>query len=170
MALSGVRSSWLMLARNCDLCWLASASWRLFSSISSNSRAFSIAITAWSAKVATSSICLSVNGRTSARVSVNTPTGTPSRSIGTPSMVRNLAELLRFWPIEFGIGSGHPEYGRCVPSTRARPVPVLRAGFDRLVLDVFEKGHRKTEGDRAVEMITFLLRDRAHVGIAQPGC
>ena len=24
MALSGVRSSWLMLARNCDLCWLAS--------------------------------------------------------------------------------------------------------------------------------------------------
>jgi putative ABC transport system substrate-binding protein len=36
--LSGVRSSWLMLARNCDLCWLASASWRLLSWISSNSR------------------------------------------------------------------------------------------------------------------------------------
>ena len=31
MALSGVRSSWLILARNCDLCWLASASWRLLS-------------------------------------------------------------------------------------------------------------------------------------------
>ena len=31
---------------------------------SSNSRAFSMAITAWSAKVVTSSICLSVNGRT----------------------------------------------------------------------------------------------------------
>ena len=41
MALSGVRSSWLMLARNCDLCWLASASWRLLSSISLNSCAFS---------------------------------------------------------------------------------------------------------------------------------
>jgi hypothetical protein len=27
MALSGVRSSWLMLARNCDLCWLASTRW-----------------------------------------------------------------------------------------------------------------------------------------------
>ena len=25
MALSGVRSSWLMLARNCDLCWLANS-------------------------------------------------------------------------------------------------------------------------------------------------
>ena len=34
---------------------------------SSNSRAFSMAITAWSAKVSTSSICLSVNGRTSVR-------------------------------------------------------------------------------------------------------
>ena len=64
MALSGVRSSWLILARNCDLCWLASASWRLLSWISSNSRTFSIAITAWSAKVVTSSICLVVNGRT----------------------------------------------------------------------------------------------------------
>ena len=32
--------------------------------ISSNSRTFSIAITAWSAKVSTSSICLSVNGCT----------------------------------------------------------------------------------------------------------
>ena len=51
MALSGVRSSWLMLARNCDLCWLASASWRLLSWISSNSRTFSMAIAAWSAKV-----------------------------------------------------------------------------------------------------------------------
>ena len=51
MALSGVRSSWLILARNCDLCWLASASCRLLSWISSNSRTFSIAITAWSAKV-----------------------------------------------------------------------------------------------------------------------
>jgi len=40
MALSGVRSSWLMLARNCDLRSLASASCRLFSSISLNSLAF----------------------------------------------------------------------------------------------------------------------------------
>src|SRR5215469_14910391 len=64
MALSGVRSSWLILARNCDLCWLASSSCRLLSWISSNSRTFSMAITAWSAKVVASSICLSVNGRT----------------------------------------------------------------------------------------------------------
>src|ERR1700730_13271967 len=51
MALSGVRNSWLMLARNCDLCWLASASCRLLSSISWNRRAFWIASTDWAAKV-----------------------------------------------------------------------------------------------------------------------
>ena len=45
------------------------SSWRLLSWISSNSRTFSIAITAWSAKVVASSICLSVNGRTRRRVS-----------------------------------------------------------------------------------------------------
>ena len=51
MALSGVRSSWLMLARNCDLCWLATSSSRPFASISWNSRAFWIASTDWAAKV-----------------------------------------------------------------------------------------------------------------------
>jgi hypothetical protein len=40
------RSSWLMLATNCDLCSLASASCLFLSWISSNSRTFSIAITA----------------------------------------------------------------------------------------------------------------------------
>jgi hypothetical protein len=58
---------------------------------SSNSRTFSIAITAWSAKVVTSSICLSVNGSTVLRVKTSTPVGVPSRSIGTPRTVRTLA-------------------------------------------------------------------------------
>src|SRR5215831_10639039 len=71
-----------MLARNCDLCWLASSSCRLLSWISSNSRTFSIAIAAWSAKAVTSSICLSVNGLTVVRVTLNIPIGTPSRRIG----------------------------------------------------------------------------------------
>src|SRR5438105_4472907 len=43
-ALSGVRSSWLMLARNSLLCCDASASWRDFSAISANSRARRIAL------------------------------------------------------------------------------------------------------------------------------
>ena len=45
-------------------CSSASVSSRVRACTSSNSRTFSIAITAWSAKVSTSSICLSVNGRT----------------------------------------------------------------------------------------------------------
>ena len=45
-------------------CSSASESSRVRACTSSNSRTFSIAITAWSAKVVTSSICLSVNGRT----------------------------------------------------------------------------------------------------------
>ena len=43
----------------------ASLSARLRRSDSENSRAFSIAITAWSAKLSSSAICCSVNGRTS---------------------------------------------------------------------------------------------------------
>ena len=47
---------------------------RLLSWISLNRRAFWIAITAWSAKVCRSAICLSENGRTSARRTVIAPT------------------------------------------------------------------------------------------------
>ena len=50
-----------MLARNCDLCWLASSSWRLAPWSSLNSLAFSMAITAWSAKVCKSAYCLSLD-------------------------------------------------------------------------------------------------------------
>src|SRR5262249_45827329 len=88
MALSGVRSLWLILARNCDLCWLALSSCRVLSWISSNKRTFSMAIAAWSAKVVTSSTCLSENGCTSERDKVSTPIGMPSRNIGTARTVR----------------------------------------------------------------------------------
>ena len=72
-------------------CSNASESSRVRACTSSNSRTFSIAITAWSAKVWTSSICLSVNGCTSARANTSTPINLPSRSIGTPSRVRPAA-------------------------------------------------------------------------------
>ena len=55
---------------------------------SPSSRAFSIAMTAWSAKVRTSSICRSVNGSTRFRERVIAPSTAPSRSSGTPSTVR----------------------------------------------------------------------------------
>ena len=48
-----------------------------------NRRTFSTAMTAWSAKVFSSSISLSENGPGSARATAMTPMGAPSRSIGT---------------------------------------------------------------------------------------
>src|ERR1700704_2914484 len=59
MALSGVRSSWFILATNCDLCSLAISNWRLLFWISLSNRPFSMAMTACRAKLVTSSICLS---------------------------------------------------------------------------------------------------------------
>jgi hypothetical protein len=55
---------------------------------SPSSRAFSIAITAWSAKVRTNSICRSLNGSIRCRASTIVPITSPSRSRGTPSAVR----------------------------------------------------------------------------------
>jgi hypothetical protein len=56
--------------------------------VSDSRRTFWIAITAWSANVATSSRSRVENGRTSVRHMTNTPTGSPSRSMGTPKMLR----------------------------------------------------------------------------------
>src|SRR5215467_287744 len=58
---------------------------------SSNSRTFSIAITAWSAKVSTNSISFFVKGRTRLRHRMITPMGMPSRISGTPSPDRKPA-------------------------------------------------------------------------------
>ena len=51
MAFSGVRSSWDMFARNCDLCWLAPPARGSSPGPAANSRAFSIARTDWLANV-----------------------------------------------------------------------------------------------------------------------
>ncbi len=47
-----------------------------------------MAITAWSAKVCSSAICFSLNGRTSVRRIIIAPTAAPSRNSGTASDVR----------------------------------------------------------------------------------
>ena len=69
-------------------CSSASVSSRLRASSAWNSRAFSMAMTAWLAKAASRSICSGVNARTSWRQIEMTPTGTPSRSSGTQTPVR----------------------------------------------------------------------------------
>jgi len=71
--------------------WRSSASvisaLRVWSSL--NNRTFSIAITAWSAKVLSSATCFSVNNPGVARVTEMTPIALPSRSIGACMIARN---------------------------------------------------------------------------------
>ena len=56
--------------------------------VSLNRRTFSIAITAWSAKVWSSATCRSVKSSTLVRRRLIDPIATPSRNIGTTSCVR----------------------------------------------------------------------------------
>ena len=88
MALSGVRSSWDMLARNSDLCRLAASSCRLLSSISRNSRAFWMARADWVAKVCSSSIVSAGNSPGALRLTTRPPMSWSSRSSGTARSAR----------------------------------------------------------------------------------
>ncbi len=69
-------------------CSSASVTSLLRASSSWNKRTFSMAITAWSAKVLTNSICLSVNGLTSFLSKAMTPISTLPFSMGTAITVR----------------------------------------------------------------------------------
>ena len=83
MALSGVRSSWLMLARNCDLWRLATSSSRPLSWISWNRRAFSTATAACAANVwRRSTVCGGIASRLTRLSAERTPTGWPRAIIG----------------------------------------------------------------------------------------
>ena len=63
------------------------------SRVSLKRRTFSIAITAWSANVRSSSICLSLKRCAALRTTKITPIGWPSLSIGTASTARYPARL-----------------------------------------------------------------------------
>src|SRR6266566_1832322 len=92
-----------------------------------SSRAFSIAITAWLAKVVTSSICFSVNGSTRWRARTITPIRDPSRSIGTPSCVRNFPRVVASATVYSG---SEALSAMCTarPSIATRPVTDPRPG------------------------------------------
>ena len=111
-------------------CSSASVSSRVRACTSSNSRTFSIAITAWSAKVVTSSICLSVKGHTEVRPRPKTPIGVPSRSSGTPSHGAIAAELLCLAQLVLRIGMNIEHLYDGLPSSKARPITLPRPGLN----------------------------------------
>ena len=88
MALSGVRSSWDMLARNSDLCRFATSTSRLFSSSWRKRRAFWMASADWVAKVWSSSTTSGGNSPGVFRFTTRPPTRWSSRSRGTASTAR----------------------------------------------------------------------------------
>ena len=75
-------------------CSRASVRSRLRSCSSLNNRTFSMAITAWSAKVLSRAICFSEKGRTWVRRKWMTPRATPSRISGTARIVLAPTRLL----------------------------------------------------------------------------
>ena len=130
--------------------------------ISLNSRTFSIAITAWSAKVCSSAICLSLNGRISVR-----------RSSDNPDRLALAQHRHRQHGANTGVGvwecrqsprcPGNPLPSsdsvsrRCtgLPSTKARPAvqsagdrPFLEINIDRAVMRAESAGHCPPSGAR----------------------
>ena len=77
-----------MLARNWDLCWLATASWRPFSSTSRKSRAFWMASADWVANVFRSSTTSGGNSPGARRIIESAPMTWSSRTSGTANSVR----------------------------------------------------------------------------------
>ena len=86
-----MRSSWLILARNCDLCWLASSSCRLLSSISWNNRAFWMANADCAAKVLMKSTVFLANSPGVRRRTTSMPTISSPRSSGATIRARKPA-------------------------------------------------------------------------------
>ena len=130
IALSGVRSSCDMLARNSDLCLLAISSSRLLAWISLNRRAFWIAITAWSAKVLSSASSLSVNGCGGSRETWIAPTPRSSQSIGAKAIEKLPAASAtrRSGAGTSAIGEHVGEVDDAALADRRSPSRCLRAG------------------------------------------
>ena len=87
-----------------------------------NSRTFSMAMTAWSAKVLSSAICLSVEGLNFRAANINNPIGTSLRSSGVARTVRL---PVRFWISALRETQSRPPTNRghviVCRSTMARP-------------------------------------------------
>ncbi len=88
-AFSGVRSSCDMLARNSDLCWLATSSSRVFRSSSRNTRALWMATTDWLASVSSRSTVSAGNAPGTVRRTTSAPTIASSRRSGSTTIERH---------------------------------------------------------------------------------
>ncbi len=94
-------------------------------SSSFNSRAFSMAMTAWSAKVWTSAIWESENGPGARRWRESTPIGSPPRMMGTESWQRKPSPVMKRVRLMRAVGSSTSGTWTTLPSAAARPVRLV---------------------------------------------
>ena len=136
--------------------------------VSLNSRAFSMAIAAWSAKVVSNSTCRSVKARTSWRQTTNTPTTSPPLSNGTPEHRAIAAEPLRFGLAVVGVGERVEDLHRLAFQHHA-PDQVAALGPYR---DARRYAPRTPATRRATPLAGTVspsgTEDEAVAGIAQP--
>ena len=106
----------------------------------------------------TSSICLSVNGRTSVRVKASTPIGD---AFAHHRHAEDCAEAAQPLPLDEGVvGVRHHvgEYGSTLPSSSARPVTEPRSGSTGIVLTYVHEFRRKPVGSRRERTVPCLCR------------
>ena len=150
----------------CSNAWVNS---RVRACTSSNRRAFSIAITAWSANVITSSTCFSLKGRTVVLLRTSTPIGMPSRRSGTPRCVRNPPNSLGLIQSVFWIGQ-HVVYlnSLAVQQDTAGHAPAPRRKRHRLHI-VFKFSRMAKASGRVKSRISW-AKDLRQLRLAQARC
>src|SRR5262249_40377521 len=110
----------------------------------------------------------SVKGRTSDRVKAKTPTGTPSRNIGTPSTVRNPPSFWASGQVYSGSAVTSVTCTTC-PSSKARPMIVPRFRHHRESTNIFEEFRREAIRLGGKEGSACLPGNGGFVSFAQPG-
>ena len=117
-AFSGVRSSCDMLARNSDLCWLATSSSRDFCSSSRNTRALWMATTDWPASVSSRSTVSAGSAPGTVRRTTSAPKISSSRRSGSTTIERHPWRAKR---VDVWIGRLGVEIRRLAHLARRRP-------------------------------------------------
>ena len=171
IAFIGVRSSWLMLARNCDLCRLATSSSLPLSWISWKSRAFSTAMAACDANV-----WQQVDGGRRDRVTAHPVVRGEDPDRATPRDHRDHQDVPRAQGGEGRVGRSEPQLwrqGMLVVEEQRRAVPARRgqrAGLPEGDRQAFQRLPflGSEAGARAEREGVARWRERPHVQPVEP--
>ena len=110
-----------------------------------------------------------VNGCTLFRMSVITPTGTPSRNIGTPTSVRNAPVPRDACVIRVGFDIADLNNNFALEQRTSRSTGAAKF-YRILLLDKLTEIVRQTKRRRPIEHVVLAPRNDPHIGFTQsPG-